>query len=250
MPDSSASNLPPSSPATPVRKLLQLFTKADPNHQRLSPTLAGHILISSAIILAGVSLYGISFGLIFALSNTWKVCPQGQVATESTSVAVPLTPTTVPSQRPSIAPVTPTAVPFPATTSTATPARPGSLSLDPAAQQPDLRQLYENIDRLGNDVSASQKIRLKTQLIQFQQAQQISCQIGVFFFANRNAALTVCTAAGILSIASLAFVSKNGWEDTNNAFINIGLTSGLVLFTTWTFSQLYGQGVKIGRAHV
>jgi hypothetical protein len=47
-----------------------------------------------------------------------------------------------------------------------------------------------------------------------------------------------------MALSSLAFLSKKGWEGTNNAVINIGVTSGLVLFSAWTFGLLYGQSVN------
>lgn len=54
----------------------------------------------------------------------------------------------------------------------------------------------------------------------------------------------MATASAIFALGSLAFVSKRGWDASNNLVINIGVTSGLILFTSWTFGQLYGQEVN------
>jgi hypothetical protein len=197
-------------------------------------------VIALIIAASAIGLYGMSLAVIYALSSSWKVCAQTQavpppaLATDAPAVTV----------NPARSSAPPAAQPLQPPNSN--PPASSQAGIEPAAStpQPDLVQVFAAIDQLGSAISASQKYRLKAQLIQFQQAQQQACAIGLFFFANRNATLTVCTAAAILSIASLAFVSKNGWEGTNNTFINIGITSGLVLFTTWTFSQLYGQGVN------
>ena len=174
LPDAPASDSAPSSPPQPLGRLLRALAKADASGQRLSPTIAGHILLSAAIILAAVGLYAISFGVILALSNSWKVCPQGQAGIQPTSDAAMQADSLAPAKEPPLSPRMPAAGPGPLVSTLTTP--------NPQAQQPDLGQVYGNIDRLGPDISASQKFRLKTQLIQFQQAQQISCQIGVFFF--------------------------------------------------------------------
>jgi len=71
--------------------------------------------------------------------------------------------------------------------------------------------------------------------------QMLACRVASFFFAGRIATLSLSTAAGILALASLALISKQGWEKTHPVLINIGITTGLVLFSSWTFSQLFGQ---------
>ena len=44
-----------------------------------------------------------------------------------------------------------------------------------------------------------------------------------------------------MAIASLGIISQQGWEKSNNALINAGITLGLVLFSLWTHGQLYSQ---------
>jgi hypothetical protein len=110
----------------------------------------------------------------------------------------------------------------------------------------DLNKIQSNIEQLKtnqpNSPTPFQITRLSTQLRQLEFAQQTACTLGIYFFSHRSATYAVATAAGIATLASLAFVSKKGWDRSNNAIINIGMTSGLVLFSALTFSQLYGQG--------
>ena len=94
----------------------------------------------------------------------------------------------------------------------------------------------------GNDpVSEGQKQRLQFQMNELHRGQMLACRVGSFFFAGRIATLSLSTAAGILALASLAMISKQGWEKTHPVLINIGITTGLVLYSSWTFSQLFGQ---------
>jgi hypothetical protein len=171
-----------------------------------NPSLLAHGLLSGALLFGALALYGSTWASINKLSDDWRVCAVIKGGNTSQAKGTP-------------------------------------------AALPDLQAVFANIDSLGgraskNTVLTSQKARLKEQLKQLDIAQKAACSIGIFFFANRNAALTVSTAAGILTITSLAIVSKKGWEETNNTIINIGVSSGLILFTIWTFSQLYGQGIN------
>ena len=94
----------------------------------------------------------------------------------------------------------------------------------------------------GSDpVSEGQKQRLQFQMNELHRGQMLACRVGSFFFAGRIATLSLSTAAGILALAALAMISKQGWAKTHPVLINIGITTGLVLFSSWTFSQLFGQ---------
>lgn len=172
-----------------------------------NPSLLAHGLLSGALMLGALALYGSTWASINKLSDDWRVCA---VINKGGNM---------------------------------------SQAKGTPATLPDLQTVFANIDSLGDSASKdkvldSQKARLQEQLKQLDIAQKTACSIGIFFFANRNAALSVSTAAGILAITSLAIVSKKGWEETNNTIINIGVSSGLILFTLWTFGQLYGQGVN------
>jgi len=90
-------------------------------------------------------------------------------------------------------------------------------------------------------ISEGQKQRLQFQMQEMHRGQMVACRVGSFYFAGRIATLSLSTAAGILALASLALISKQGWEKTHPVLINIGITTGLVLFSSWTFSQLFGQ---------
>jgi hypothetical protein len=90
-------------------------------------------------------------------------------------------------------------------------------------------------------ISEGQKQRLQFQMKEMHRGQMMACRVGSFYFAGRIATLSLSTAAGILSLAALAMISKQGWEKTHPVLINIGITTGLVLYSSWTFSQLFGQ---------
>ena len=227
---------PPSDPPPqPRRTLAGLMTPlcaiGNGLLQGNKPTLWGHAAISAVILTSAATLYGLSYFSIQRLARQWDVCPQ-----TGTPISIAALKT--------------------AATAGATPlqADSGSHPRLVEFQQsplPDMNRVFRSIDKLGETrapdkastpVSRDQIERLEMQLIQFQRAQQTACRIGVFFFAHRNATLTIATAAAIMALGSLALISKEGWEKTNNTIINISLTSGLILFTTITYSQLYGQG--------
>lgn len=171
----------------------------------VNPSLVGQVLLSAGLILGSVMLYAVTLRRVLILSNEWQVCPAfREVSTPLTQASGPLF--------------------------------------------PDKPAMMQAIDANSGDqqdpVLPGQKIRLKEQVEQLDHARRRSCSVGVFFFANRNATLTVATASAIFSLASLAFVSKRGWDASNNAVINMGVTSGLILFASWTFGQLYGQDLN------
>ncbi len=200
------------------------------------PTLKGHVAISLLILGSAAALYGLSYFSIQRLAKQWGVCPQTKMASpvdQATTAAA-------------------------ASTTAVQPETPSQPRLTEFQQKslPDMDQVFASIDKLSKTsppdkgstpVSRDQVERLEMQLIQFQRAQQTACRIGIFFFAHRNATLTIATAAAIMTLGSLALISKEGWEKTNNTIINIGVTSGLILFTTITYSQLYGQGSNFER---
>lgn len=227
---------PPSEPQSKPRRTLANLMRArgvigNGLLQGNKPTLWGHAAISALILGSAAALYGLSYFSIQRLAGQWDVCPQ----TEQPSAATPLKTTA---------------------TASATPLHPNTrfhprLLEFQQSPLPDMSLVFSSIDKLSETrppdkastpVSRDQIERLEMQLIQFQRAQQTACRIGVFFFAHRNATLTIATAAAVMALGSLALISKEGWEKTNNVIINLGLTSGLILFTTITYSQLYGQG--------
>lgn len=210
-----------SPPAWTQRRPGRWLANVNRTDKSIGPSIAAHSLVAGSIALAAGLLYGATVFTVYRLSDQWKVCPPALV---------------------------------PPTLEEQSSAGGSSLRSDAAdavtrhqdgqGYASDLQEVWRNIDALGGETLPSQKSRLKAQLAQFRLAQETACDIGIFYFAQRNAALTVSTAAGILAFAILAFVSKNGWRATNNVFICAGLTSGLVLFVASSFSQLYGQAVN------
>lgn len=210
-----------SPPAWTQRRPGRWLAKVDPTGKTIGPSIAAHALVAGSIALAAGFLYVTTLFTVYSLSDQWKVCPPALVppALDQKSSAGD------------------------------SPLRLNA-SQDVARRQhgqgyaSDLQEVWSNIDDISGETLPSQKGRLKAQLAQFRVAQITACDIGIFYFAQRNAALTVSTAAGILAFSILAFVSKSGWRATNNVLICAGLTSGLVLFVASSYSQLYGQAVN------
>lgn len=203
---------------------------------RNKPTLKGHVAISMLILSSAAALYGLSYFSIQRLASQWDVCPQAEMPSPGDPAKT--------AEKASAATVAPSSRSHP------------RLTEFQQKSLPDMDQVFASIDKLSKTpppaksstpVSRDQIERLEMQLIQLQRAQQTACRIGIFFFAHRNATLTIATAAAIMTLGSLALISKEGWEKTNNTIVNIGVTSGLILFTTITYGQLYGQGSNFER---
>jgi hypothetical protein len=96
----------------------------------------------------------------------------------------------------------------------------------------------------ASPATEDQRNRLNKQIELLTEGAANSCDIAIFYFANRIAVLSLSSAAGIVFVVCLAITSKDGWEKTNNAIINIGAAAGLILFTMTIYSQLYGQGTN------
>lgn len=188
-----------------ARKLV--YVKED----QVNPSFLGHALL--AIAMAGLATvsYNIVVRDIRHKAEEWHICTQIQKQANKT-------------------------------TESPTPSSNASSAQGPL----DLGKISADIQQLKTTKAdtplPSQISRLTTQLQELDHAQRTACTLGVYFFAHRSATYAVATAAGIATLAALAFVSKKGWDRSNNAIINIGMTSGLVLFSALTFSQLYGQG--------
>ncbi len=103
----------------------------------------------------------------------------------------------------------------------------------------------DGVGMAPESVRPEQKNRLREQLKELEKSLQTACRVGIFYYTNRSATLTIGTAAGIVALGSLALISKQGWEKSSNVLINIGITSGLVLSSSWTFGQLYGHSQNL-----
>jgi len=71
-----------------------------------------------------------------------------------------------------------------------------------------------------NDNQA-QKSRLMTQLDQVEQNLQMHKKIVLYMYRQNYLSLSMALIVGSLSALCLVFISKNGWEKTNKALINI-----------------------------
>jgi hypothetical protein len=177
-----------------------------PEGHSANPTIAGHLAISAGLIVLATMLYWGVFFTVSRISSRWSIC-QGQPQSDR----------------------------------------------DRSSQQSELNNRLVSLDnrigRLSNagiaeSITPGQTQRLKEQVRELDQGRRLACTVGVFFFSHRNAALSLSTGAGILALSTLALISKQGWQKSNNALINIGISSGLVLYTAWTFSQLFGQATN------
>jgi hypothetical protein len=67
------------------------------------------------------------------------------------------------------------------------------------------------------------------------------CRIMSFFYKQYFSLLSIGGTAALVSLLCIFFISKEGWKETNNALINLGVTSfGVTLFalnTTQIFQQ-------------
>ena len=198
-----------------------LLNRNAPSRQGFpNPSFWGHVVIGGAICLGGATIYLVTLFYTTNLSRSWHIClVEGEAKVQAPDTKA-------------------------GTTNPPSADKQVSAQIHGNSQRPDLALLFTRIDELDKTILPSQKERLKNQLNQLQQAQTTACEIGVYFYANRNAVLTVSTLAAIIASSALAIISKDGWENSNNFFINIGITSGLILFTAWTFGQLYGQAAN------
>ena len=198
-----------------------LLNRNAPSRQGFpNPSFWGHVVIGGAICLGGATIYLVTLFYTTNLSRSWHIClVEGEAKVQAPATKA-------------------------GTTNPPSADKQVSAQIHGNSQRPDLALLFTRIDELDKTILPSQKERLKNQLNQLQQAQTTACEIGVYFYANRNAVLTVSTLAAIIATSALAIISKDGWENSNNFFINIGITSGLILFTAWTFGQLYGQAAN------
>jgi hypothetical protein len=86
-----------------------------------------------------------------------------------------------------------------------------------------------------------QQIRLVEQLNTINDLKTRHCRIMSFFYKQYFVLLSIGGTAGLVSLLCIFFISKEGWKETNNALINLGVTSfGVTLFalnTTQVFQQ-------------
>jgi hypothetical protein len=109
------------------------------------------------------------------------------------------------------------------------------LETPPQVQQSELfnKQTLNPEDR--------QQIRLVDRLNAINDLKARHCRIMSFFYKQYFALLSIGGTAALVSLICIFFISKEGWKATNNALINVGITSfGVTLFalnTTQIFQQ-------------
>jgi hypothetical protein len=86
-----------------------------------------------------------------------------------------------------------------------------------------------------------QQLRLVEQLNTVTDLRARHCRIMSFFYKQYFCWLSIGSTAAMISFLCIFFISKEGWKETNNALINLGVTSfGITLFalnTTQVFQQ-------------
>lgn len=99
-----------------------------------------------------------------------------------------------------------------------------SQSNPPQLPSPDLSAINLS-DKETLTVSAAEKARLKKQYEAVSHRIGKHCRIMAFFYKQYFISLLIGTVAGVIALISLFFISKNGWEKTNNALNNVCITA-------------------------
>ena len=180
----------------------------DGKRLRLDVTWLGHAVIAGSVVLLGCIYYAATLGSVYILKDKWNICQSSSGVSPSS--------------------VSPPSISL------------GQGLIGSAVAAAATSQANEEPQKQ----LVRQRARLDKQNELLAKGAENSCNIAIFYFANRIAVLSLSSAAGILFVVCLAITSKEGWEKTNNAIINTGATAGLILFTMTIYSQLYGQGTN------
>jgi hypothetical protein len=90
-----------------------------------------------------------------------------------------------------------------------------------------------------------QQVRLVEQLNIINDLKARHCRIMSFFYKQYFTLLSIGGTAALVSLLCIFFISKEGWKETNNALINLGVTSfGVTLFTLNT-TQIFQQAENL-----
>lgn len=90
-----------------------------------------------------------------------------------------------------------------------------------------------------------QQVRLVEQLDAINDLKARHCRIMSFFYKQYFSLLSIGGTAALVSLLCIFFISKEGWKETNNALINLGVTSfGVTLFTLNT-TQIFQQSENL-----
>lgn len=83
--------------------------------------------------------------------------------------------------------------------------------------------------------------RLQAQMHTINELMQRYCNVMAFFYKHYYASLTVSVGYSLVALLALFFISKKGWDDANNALINVMITCGGVAIYFTTLSQVFQQ---------
>lgn len=67
-----------------------------------------------------------------------------------------------------------------------------------------------------------------------------NCEITTYFLNRQLSTFSMATLMALLALGSLILISKKGWDKTNNTWINICISSGLVTVLAFNYSTLFG----------
>lgn len=108
-------------------------------------------------------------------------------------------------------------------------------------ETPPLVEQAEIFNKQTLNPEDRQQIRIVEQLNTINDLKTRHCRIMSFFYKQYFSLLSLGGTAALVSLLCIFFISKEGWKDTNNALINVGVTSfgitALALNTTQIFQQ-------------
>lgn len=67
-----------------------------------------------------------------------------------------------------------------------------------------------------------------------------NCDVTSYFINRQLSTFSMATTMAMISLGTLVIISKNGWDKTNNAWINLSITSGLITAGALNYSALFG----------
>jgi uncharacterized protein (DUF433 family) len=104
-----------------------------------------------------------------------------------------------------------------------------------------LTQQKEPLDRSNLTVNK----RLTEQLKAVNELKVKHCLIMTFFYKQYYISLSIASTAALISIVCIFFVSKEGWAKTNNALINVSVTSSVVTLAFLNITQIFQQSQNL-----
>lgn len=90
-----------------------------------------------------------------------------------------------------------------------------------------------------------QQLRLVEQLNTVNNLRARHCRIMSFFYKQYFCWLSIGGTAAMISFLCIFFVSKEGWKATNNALINLGVTSFGITFFALNTTQIFQQSENL-----